>query len=300
MKISKEDESFQELIYAVQKLKETVDSQIKETHESSENVPSDIEAKHEFQQQNPVQQQLCLHGQDCHAQPGTLSEANALMLSEDGYLEELRKTSTMLDIARLENENLRMLYAELEAELKRSKRPDERNTAAKDQTCRNLANDLEVVAKGPPPRQVSSMKNSLEMSSKPDSDIKMHKKFSFKIPAENHDNEVFKLNQNATDSALQDLQAVDINNLGNSNLNKRKTEINMLDFQDGSDSAIIQSDKSTLPKRQNRRPTYSNKLEASPRSRHCFSNVRKSTKKMCPVTVNFFSASFSVPKVKAP
>lgn len=295
LKISKENESSQELRYAVHKLKETDDIQVKKRHESSENVTSDIEAQNEFPEQYPVQQQLRLHGQDFHTKSGTLSEANALMLSEDGYLEELRKTTAMLDIARLENENLRMLYAELEAELKRNKRPDKRKIVPKDQTCRNLANELEVVAKDSPPRQMS---NFLEMRSKPDSGIKMHKKVSVKIPAKNHDNEVFKLN--ASDGALKNLHAVEINNLGNSNMNKRKAETDMLDFQAVSDSAIIQSDKSTPSKRQNQRPTDSSMLKASPGSRHCFSDVQKSTKKMCPVTVNFFSAVFSVPKVKAP
>lgn len=295
LKFSKESESFQELRYAVHKLKETDDSQVNGRHESSENVTSDIEAKNEFPRWNPVQQQLYLHGQNFNTKPRTFSEANVSMLSEHGYLEELRKTSTMLDIARLENENLRMLYAELEAELKHNK-PDKRNTACKDLTCRNLANELEVVAKGPPPRPVSIVNNFLEMRSKPGHGIKMNKKGSFKIPAENHDNEVFKIN--ASDNALQNLHPVEINNLGNSNMNKRKAETDMIDFQAVSDSAIIQSNRST-PKRQNRRPTDSSKLEASPQSRHCFSDVRKS-KKMCPVNVNFFSAAFSVPKIKAP
>lgn len=298
LKISRENESSQGLKYAVHKLKETNDIQVKERHRSSENVTSDIEAKNEFLQQYPVQQQLFLHGQDFNTKRGTLSEENALLLFENGYLEELKKTSAMLDIAHVENENLRMLNAELEAELKHNKRPDKRNVVPKDQTCRNLANELDVVAKDPPPRQVSIMNNFLEMRSKPDSDIKMRKRGSIKIPAENHDNEVFKLN--ASDSTLQNFHAVEINNLKNSKKNKRKAETDVLHFQAVSDSEIIPSGKSTSSKRLNRRPNYSGMLKASPRSRHCFSDVKKSTKKTCPITVNFFSAAFNVPKVKAP
>lgn len=300
LKFSKENESFQELRYAVHKLKETDDSQVNGRHESSENVTSDIEAKNEFPWRNPVQQQFHLHGQDFNTKPRTSSEANAPMLamqSEHGYLEELRKTSAMLDIARVENENLRMLYAELEAELKHNKRSDRRNIAPKDPTYRSLANELEVVAKDPPSRPVSIANNFLEMRSKPDHGINMNKKGSVKIPAESHVNEVFEIT--ASDSAsLQNLHAVEINNLGNSNMNKRKAETDTIDFQAVSDSAIIQPNKST-PKRQNKRPPDSSKLEASPQSRHCFSDVRKS-KKTCPVNVNFFSAAFSVPKIKAP
>lgn len=136
------------------------------------------------------------------------------------------------------------------------------------------------------------------MRSKPDSDIKMRKRGSVKIPAENHDNEVFKLN--ASDSTLKDFHAVEIKNLRNSKRNKRKAETDMLDLQAVSDSEIIQSDKSTSSKRQNRRPDYSGMLKASPRSRQCFSDVKKSTQKTRPITVNFFSAAFNVPKVKAP
>lgn len=86
---------------------------------------------------------------------GGLGNKQELLASKDDQAskllsekeEELKKAKKLMDELRLENQNLRVLYADLEGQLKDKQKPEKANREpAKDATTRNLTADLEAVA----------------------------------------------------------------------------------------------------------------------------------------------------------
>eukprot|EP01018_Ginkgo_biloba_P036898 Gb_03115 [translate_table: standard] len=280
----------------------------KEIREKAEDILS-TECAGGAETKGTGQHMICT--QDINTRSGTLKGKNAVVFENEKesnssvFLDVKEKQEKTLKMLQPEIENLRLNSGELDSQLRDQEMTFKSSVTSKDWVDRNLTNEFEEIVGSSDHPRCSSVTKLLS-----DCDVNGSTWKQSNLTKENIMKSI-SLNKRQRDADNLDFQCDGKDNPMKSSSLTKETTIRSIssdkrqhdtcnsDFQVQamSGSTLIQSVKFTSPKKKSLRPR-GNGSQTKTESQKAFGYVVKYDENLRPVKANFFSSSFSVPKVK--